>query len=780
MQSEAEQSRKLTCPGCGGRFRITPKQGGRLPPAVPCPTCETRIPVERSSNDQFWVSRSYAEIFHRNPAMAAPAAEGSDEESSGKENPRGVHRTSRTFRDVREVRREREGLLGEESTEASTSRPDGTEPPELPGPDETEGPEEAAEPEHADSSPDTEAPDGETATPESGELLEEVDRDPPGADLDELEEEFSFIAAEAAEDVAGTPLPLPVEQPSQPQVDLPDEESDGPPEIPESEREDASPETADERGAASSEAPARTPEAEDPAEPTADETSGPGTTGESGGAADRQEPVPAEEIFESSEVEEVSPESAEVDRETDFEAGDRRGGRVTWLPVLLAGFTGLAVATAGFYFFGSAGSVSADADSAGAGAVSVGGDAGTPEADASTEVEPDVSAGPTGDTIAAAVGEARKSVASALQRPRHARRMLEAEHFAQARRLTIREMIEEGQTRQLQKLFDQSIERDADLTGDPVDIAEDVDIGAIEALGGGWSISFKLTRNGQEQFAFKPSQRHWEEGWRAEVASYRLCKIVVCHFRIPRNRPARISKEEFETLYNRVENEDQAAYKRRFDDLKWRKEIGPDGVERQYLYGTLKDWVPQFAKWPIEYEDVWRPWLDAGADRALLEKPFDEALAPYKELGEEDFYQSLVDERDGVTTRSVARQLSTILTFDFLVSNWDRYSTAESYYGVNNQFADGRFVSIDNGAAFPAHHFRVVSRRLQPVTRFSRSTVASIRALRPQITNPVLFPDPSVKEQSRLDVFWQQRDRFLDRINGLVAEYGRDSVLFFR
>jgi hypothetical protein len=342
-------------------------------------------------------------------------------------------------------------------------------------------------------------------------------------------------------------------------------------------------------------------------------------------------------------------------------------------------------------------------------------------------------------------------------------------------------MAEEGRGGELEKIYRKSIENDPSLYPETVTIGVDESVGKIHALGGGWSISFRMTKGGRSAYAFKPSQERWKEGWRAEIAAYRLCEIIACHFDVPRNRPARVSKETFDKLYGRVEGDYQTEYREeRFDDLNWQTETGPDGEERKYLYGTLKDWVPEFVKWPIEYESVWRPWLSPERDADILQTPFTESLAPLKEKGEEDFYENILSERGGVTTRGMARQLSSLLVFDFLISNWDRFSTAEKFYGVNNQFADGRFISLDNGAGFPQYHFDIVARRLEPVGRFSRRTVVSIRALDPLFVNPVLFPSPSLGERGRLGTFWDQRRAFLDLINQLRAEYGNEAVFAFR
>ncbi len=883
MRPDADESTTLTCPGCGGRFRLTPKQGRDLPEAVPCPTCETRIPVERRSEENFWVSRSYAEIFHRNPALAAPTSEATGDEHEPR-GEGGVHRTSRTFRDVRDVRRERDGLLrsGEQAGNGGGAearrRPGGSMPPPESAGSRGAQPEEADrdpatslggdEPQARDSTRGGGAP--ETDPPGEHEAeFEEVDREAASADLDELERELSFVAAEAAEDVSGTPLPLPVEQPSKPEADLPGASSEAPGAGGAQEGREGAHSRADGEPVDEAESE-QTPGASRPEPPPIEGDGAEGRAEDGGRTGDGEvDPRPAEELFEEWEetvggefddeqtrydvrvddtvrrdvglrrlvemikrgvwsraveiregdewvplrqhdaidrikgyllgqsrqilLEEAPPEfdqresaapepAGEAETGPDAAPEDRRGGRVTWLAIVFAVVAGIAAAAAlGVYVLAAArgGAAAAGRFAGPRGGGAGGGAAGAGEVGVMTITshEPDGRSSGQGGEAVAAAGEA---VEGALSAPRQARKMLEAGHPEQARRLAVDGMVRRGLDRQLQKIFDASIERDDDLPADPVTIGDDVEVDAIRALGGGWSISFRLTEEEESKYAFKPTQRHWEEGWRAEVAAYRLCEIIACHFEIPRNRPARVSRETFETLYGEVDNEDQAAYERRFDDLKWREERGPDGVERQYLYGTLKDWVPEFAKWPIEYEDVWHPWVDAGADPSRLDRPLEEAISAYRQRGQENFYRELIDERGEATTRSVARQLSTILAFDFLVSNWDRYSTAESYFGVNNQFADGRFVSIDNGAAFPAHHFRVVSRRLQPVTRFSRETVATIRALRREVVDPVLFPDPSVKEQSRLDVFWQQRDRFLDRINGLVAEYGRESVLYFR
>jgi DNA-directed RNA polymerase subunit RPC12/RpoP len=378
----------------------------------------------------------------------------------------------------------------------------------------------------------------------------------------------------------------------------------------------------------------------------------------------------------------------------------------------------------------------------------------------------------------AAISSAGESVDEATRLEPVARRLLEREQYTGARRVAIAGLVRDRRSNPpSRETFAAAIERDGDLRPELVTIGREVDVDALHALRGGRSIGFRVTRGGESLYSFKPAQTNWS--WRVEVAADVLCKIVVCHFEVPRNRPARISRSTFDALYRPSEETGEGDYHERFDRLEWTEDKGPDGETREYLYGTLEDWVPGFVRWPIEYTEVWEPWLDPESDPAVLEQTFEEALYGFEGRGNRSFYEKLLVERGEATTRSMARQLSSMLTLDFLVLNWDRFS--EQYPGVNTQFRDGRFVSIDNGAAFPPRDYKLprVQRHLSRVGRFSRSTIASIRALEPEVVEPVLFPDPSERDRKRLEVFWRQRRRLLERVDMLLSQYGPEVVYTF-
>ncbi|MEZ4461787.1 MAG: hypothetical protein R3E66_19120 [bacterium] len=329
----------------------------------------------------------------------------------------------------------------------------------------------------------------------------------------------------------------------------------------------------------------------------------------------------------------------------------------------------------------------------------------------------------------------------------------------------------------LDALYMRAVNNDARLTQKTITLSKASDFDTIRALGGGRSVSLKMKRGDQTVYAFKPAQAEWGDGWRAEVAAWRLCELVPCGFMVPWSRPSRISREDLDAMYP-MDTEKQRTYAQRFPELTWVLEPGPDGIEREYLYGVLKTWVPHFADWPIEYTHLWEPWLGV-EEPPDLDQPLGANIRGMMLYKNGEYYRNILREDDGTTTRSVARELSNVLVFDYLTNNWDRFSVQEPYFGVNNQFANGHFVSIDNGAAF---HIQVSSRvdaRFEPVTRFSRTMIEGLRHLQPSWVNPILFSDPNDLEKQRLEIFWQRRDAVLGRVTELVEQHGDKNVLYF-
>ena len=358
---------------------------------------------------------------------------------------------------------------------------------------------------------------------------------------------------------------------------------------------------------------------------------------------------------------------------------------------------------------------------------------------------------------------------------------LERGAFEAARHLASHHAAQADDPSRLQAIFEKAVSEDPHFRQQLRTITPRNSVDDLRALGGGRSITLRFTSAGDNRYAYKVAREEWEEGWRAEIAAYKLSKLLPLDLYVPFNEPARISRADFDELYGRINTPRQHSYaEERFHELHWKQERGPDGVQRDYLYGTLKEWIPEYTTWPIEYVHTWRPWLDPDEQVDLDAEP-------------ETFLTRLSDESrsaanrlephiEGRTKGQLARQVSNLHVFDFLTNNFDRYSGVEDYYGVNAHFAHGRFVPIDNSAAFQYHQRRELAyldQRLEGIGRFDRTVITAIRMLRPEVVNPVLFPEPTSVEQRRLEFFWEQRQKLLDHVDEMIDEYGEDVVYAF-
>ncbi|OIP35915.1 MAG: hypothetical protein AUK47_15915 [Deltaproteobacteria bacterium CG2_30_63_29] len=315
---------------------------------------------------------------------------------------------------------------------------------------------------------------------------------------------------------------------------------------------------------------------------------------------------------------------------------------------------------------------------------------------------------------------------------------------------------------------------------DPWFLPDTVTIGSrglsgIKSLGGGSTITLRFMNGDTTVAAFKPAQSRLQSDYRAEIAAWRLCVLLECTFKIPYNRPVRITRSVFFELYNNLDSSKQRAYASNFDDLRWR---GHEPSE--FLYGTEKEWVDDFTQLPIEATAVWSPWLTQGQGQEDLEQPLAKSVAAWKDNPLTSTHHGRVLSRaEAMSTRDLAQQLSDMLVFDFLVGNWDRFSTVPEWWGANCQFGAGKLISIDNGAAFPVYQNSKVTERFTRVQRFSRSLIHELRLLDKDQTKAWLFPQPSSKEDEAFERFWKQRAMVLGRVDELVEQYGEDAVMAF-
>ena len=325
---------------------------------------------------------------------------------------------------------------------------------------------------------------------------------------------------------------------------------------------------------------------------------------------------------------------------------------------------------------------------------------------------------------------------------------------------------------EIRALYYRSFNEDPDFTTETETIAAPV-CDEISPLGGGTTLTFKFLKNGEKIGAFKPHQKRRNSSYRSEIASWRLNQLLQCDFYIPRNRAVRVEKQEFNRLYDLSKSPKRDSYRSGFGDLIWTK------LKGTYVYGTLKDWVPDFTSFPIEFVALWRDWV--GQENYVdTFPPLDKALEPIKKHDNiAHFYDDVMAQAGNLTTKGLADQISQLLTFDYLIGNWDRFSILREQRGRNCQFKDGRFVSIDNGASFVAVDMKYVTMRFNRIERFNRRFVEEIRMLDKEETFKILFPQQSKTDRANFAQFWQRRDEVLARIDALIQQYGEDKVLSF-
>ncbi len=294
----------------------------------------------------------------------------------------------------------------------------------------------------------------------------------------------------------------------------------------------------------------------------------------------------------------------------------------------------------------------------------------------------------------------------------------------------------------------------------------------IDPLGGGSTLTFKMKLNGQNIGAFKPLQTRRQSNYRSEIAAWRLCELLECDFSVPWNRPIRIEHALFNKLFSRSNSKKASTYRKELVDLIWTKEDG-----KTYVYGTLKDWVPDFTRFPIELTSFWKPWLaqdDYIADLGTLEK----VLLPLKRnKNTQNLHTEILEQSSNLTAAQLAAQVSEVLVFDYLIGNWDRFSGVPDWWGVNCQYKDGRIVSIDNGASFPSYSNDKVKERFLMTERYSAHFIESLRNLDKEQTLNMLFPNPSKHETESFEQFWKQRASVLTRVENLSERYGTEKVL---
>jgi hypothetical protein len=250
------------------------------------------------------------------------------------------------------------------------------------------------------------------------------------------------------------------------------------------------------------------------------------------------------------------------------------------------------------------------------------------------------------------------------------------------------------------------------------------------------------TEMGSIDAAFKVATPERPRAAAAEVAAYRVARVL----RLTNVPPAVSRAFPAATLRARL------AERHAEDWPALREEIGVS--DQGTVRGAMIYWVPDLT--------------DHHIDRPAQMKRWSQWLTVDGELPS--------DKRD------LAHQLSTMLVFDFLIGNWDRFS------GGNAQGdASGRWLYLrDHDAAFPRRiGLRLQRRMLARLTkaeRFSRELYLRLKLLDPERVRAELARDPEgadLLDDRQMAGLFERRDTILSHIEAALQQHGAERVLVF-
>ncbi|MDP3276602.1 MAG: hypothetical protein Q8Q09_15500 [Deltaproteobacteria bacterium] len=248
---------------------------------------------------------------------------------------------------------------------------------------------------------------------------------------------------------------------------------------------------------------------------------------------------------------------------------------------------------------------------------------------------------------------------------------------------------------------------------------------------GSTSVNYACDLPGEIDMAFKPRSTSHGEAFTSEVAAFRLNRLL----RLERVPPA----------VTRVIPASQLRLPR----------VSPVTVERdQTVVGAAIFWCPILRESRIDQEHDrlrWSTWLRQGG--------------------------TIPD-----TQRTRAEEISTLISFDVLTGNWDRWS------GANVPMdSTGHLIYLDNNGGFSEpfgdRMLSGVMRHLRQISRFSRAFVTQVRAMSEASVRAELALDRDAAHlpltSTQITSLMRRRQAFLAHVDAMITRHREEAVLYF-
>jgi hypothetical protein len=254
------------------------------------------------------------------------------------------------------------------------------------------------------------------------------------------------------------------------------------------------------------------------------------------------------------------------------------------------------------------------------------------------------------------------------------------------------------------------------------------------------SVVFKLELADGKKVAWKPESKRGRGRYKGEIAAYRLATALG----IDNVLPACPRTFDVATMNAIVAPGSDGA-------KLLASEVVADG---DAIHGASIVWFDALSFWPLEKDPLRseaRAWLTAGS-----------TIPPGK--------------------TDLARQVSTLFAFDFLTTNWDRFS------GENVGFdkAADRLLYVDNDAAFmdtpPKGPLARIENAVNASDRFSRAFVAHLRECSEERLTQIFgdeLPGKPLLERPTVALVARRVDKLIAKIDRKIRARGEAETLYF-
>lgn len=262
---------------------------------------------------------------------------------------------------------------------------------------------------------------------------------------------------------------------------------------------------------------------------------------------------------------------------------------------------------------------------------------------------------------------------------------------------------------------------------------------------GGTSLSLRLDFANGARAAFKPEQIHLQSDPRREIAAYRIDRLLG----IGHVAPAKSAAIRLTELLAAID----PSYRTHITNRITEEAIVRDGM----VYGELSWWIPE-----IKRAKLGKEFIDEREGKALWSSYLEVGAVIPPEL------------------RSMVAQISTLIVFDVLIDNADRWS------GNNTVMSpDGTLLYfLDNTLAFSTNKLghRIPTAALWRIQVFPRRLIERLRRLTAEELEATLALGKEDKlrfllRPNELRAVLARRDNIITYVDELIAAHGEDAVL---